>query len=70
MTSFNLSAAELRGLLISVLLFAAAGAVPLIADGYPLQIGISIVMYTALATSWLLFSGPTNYIALSTAAFF
>ena len=27
-------------------------------------------MYTALATSWLLFSGPTNYIALSTAAFF
>ena len=39
-------------------------------DGYPLQIGISIVMYTALATSWLLFSGPTNYIALATAAFF
>ena len=31
---------------------------------------ISIAMYTALATSWLLFSGPTNYIALSTAAFF
>ena len=52
------------------LLFVAAALVPLIADGYPLQIGISIVMYTALATSWLLFSGPTNYIALSTAAFF
>jgi branched-chain amino acid transport system permease protein len=69
-SSFHLSSAERRGLLISVLLFAAAAAVPLIADGYPLQIGISIVMYTALATSWLLFSGPTNYIALSTAAFF
>ena len=27
-------------------------------------------MYTVLATSWTLFSGPTNYIALSTAAFF
>jgi branched-chain amino acid transport system permease protein len=35
-----------------------------------LQLAISMVMYTALATSWLLFSGPTNYIALSTAAFF
>ena len=27
-------------------------------------------MYTALATSWTLFSGPTNYISLATAAFF
>ena len=47
-----------------------AALVPLVADGYALQLSISIVMYTALATSWLLFSGPTNYIALSTAAFF
>ena len=70
MTSFNFSAAELRSLLVCVVLFAAAALVPLVADGYPLQISISIVMYTALATSWLLFSGPTNYIALSTAAFF
>jgi len=69
-TSFNFSAAEIRGLVVSVVLFIAAALVPLVADGYPLQIGISIVMYTALATSWLLFSGPTNYIALSTAAFF
>jgi len=69
-SSLHLSPAEIRGLIISVLLFAAAAAVPLLADGYPLQIAISIVMYTALATSWLLFSGPTNYIALSTAAFF
>ena len=68
--SLNFSAAERRGLVISILLFVAAAVVPLVADGYPLQIGISIVMYTALATSWLLFSGPTNYIALSTAAFF
>ena len=27
-------------------------------------------MFTVLATSWTLFSGPTNYISLSTAAFF
>ena len=48
MKSFNLTAAERRGLLISVVLFAAAALVPLVADGYPLQISISIVMYTAL----------------------
>ena len=66
----GLPAGERRNLLISAALFVAAGFVPLVFDGYVLQLTISIVMYTALATSWLLFSGPTNYIALSTAAFF
>jgi branched-chain amino acid transport system permease protein len=65
-----LAAGERRTLLASVLLFIAAGLVPLVFGGYVLQVTISIVMYTAFATSWLLFSGPTNYIALSTAAFF
>jgi branched-chain amino acid transport system permease protein len=66
----GLTAGEGRNLLITVGLFALAALVPLFADGYALQLAISIVMYTALSTSWLLFSGPTNYIALSTAAFF
>jgi branched-chain amino acid transport system permease protein len=69
-TGVGLTARERRTLLISAALFIAAGLVPLIFDGYVLQLAISIVMYAALATSWLLFSGPTNYIALSTAAFF
>ena len=51
-------------------LFALAAVVPLVARRLSVANRISIVMYTALATSWLLFSGPTNYIALSTAAFF
>ncbi len=66
----GITAREWRNLLLSALIFIAAGFVPLIFGGYVLQLTISIVMYTALATSWLLFSGPTNYIALSTAAFF
>ena len=70
MRKFRLSSAEWRNLLISVGVFVLAAIIPKVADGYPLQIAISIVMYTVLATSWLLFSGPTNYIALSTAAFF
>jgi branched-chain amino acid transport system permease protein len=66
----SLSAGERRNLLIGVAIFIAAAAIPLLLGGYALQLAISIVMYTALSTSWLLFSGPTNYIALSTAAFF
>jgi branched-chain amino acid transport system permease protein len=61
---------EWRNLLISAAGFIAVGFVPLVFGGYALQLTISIAMYAALATSWLLFSGPTNYIALSTAAFF
>jgi branched-chain amino acid transport system permease protein len=66
----GLSGVELRKLLISAVIFVLAALVPLVFGGYPLQLAINIAMYAALTTSWLLFSGPTNYIALSTAAFF
>jgi len=65
-----ISAREWRMLLVSVLILLIAACVPLVVGGYLLQVSISIVMYAAFATSWLLFSGPTNYIALCTAAFF
>jgi branched-chain amino acid transport system permease protein len=39
-------------------------------DAYLLSLGVTIAMYTVLATSWALFSGPTHYISLATAAFF
>ncbi len=53
----------------AVLLIIAA-LLPFASDGYMLSIGVSIAMYTVLATSWALFSGPTHYISLATAAFF
>ncbi|MEP3114426.1 branched-chain amino acid ABC transporter permease [Nisaea sp.] len=59
----------LRGGAILLVLLAAT-ALPLLADGYWLSIAVTIMMYTALATSWALFSGPTHYIALSTGAFY
>ncbi|MFZ9021174.1 MAG: branched-chain amino acid ABC transporter permease, partial [Paracoccaceae bacterium] len=43
---------------------------PFLANGYMLGIGVDVMMYTALATSWVLFSGPTHYISLASAAFF
>jgi branched-chain amino acid transport system permease protein len=65
-----LNASEKRQLFIAVLLFAAASLLPVVSSGYWLTLGISIAMFTVLATSWALFSGPTNYISLATAAFF
>jgi branched-chain amino acid transport system permease protein len=49
---------------------AALAAVPLVADGYQLALGVGIMMYAVLATAWALFSGPTRYISLATVAFF
>ena len=48
----------------------ALAAFPLVASGYHLALGISLLYFTVLATAWALFSGPTHYISLATAAFF
>ncbi|MEM7269174.1 MAG: branched-chain amino acid ABC transporter permease [Pseudomonadota bacterium] len=47
-----------------------AAFLPTIANPYWLGLGVDVMMYVALATSWVLFSGPTHYISLATAAFF
>lgn len=55
---------------IGAVLFLLAALVPFFADGYSMSIAVTIAMYTALATSWALFSGPTHYISLASGAFF
>ncbi len=65
-----MSGGERRGLILGALIFATVASLPLLDTGYWLSLGISIAMYTVLATSWTLFSGPTHYISLATAAFF
>ena len=49
---------------------AAIAAFPLVANGYYISFGINLLQYVVLATAWTLFSGPTRYISLATAAFF
>ena len=39
-------------------------------ERYPIVSLISILMFVTLTVSWTLFSGPTHYISLATAAFF
>jgi branched-chain amino acid transport system permease protein len=48
----------------------AAAMLPLFDEGYYLSLALNMVMYAALCTAWTLFSGPTHYVSLATAAFF
>ena len=50
--------------------FALLACLPFTGHSYLLTLGVGIAMYTVLATSWALFSGPTHYISLATAAFY
>jgi branched-chain amino acid transport system permease protein len=65
-----MSPRETRNLVIAALLFGAAALLPFTDNGYAISIGVTIAMYVVLSTSWALFSGPTHYISLATAAFY
>lgn len=58
------------GFTLGAVIIALLAGVPLVASGYQLALGISILYFTVLATAWALFSGPTHYISLATVAFF
>lgn len=65
-----MTARETRDVGLAVVLLALAACLPWVPSAYLLTIGVTVAMYTVLATSWALFSGPTHYISLATAAFF
>ncbi len=60
----------IREILIAALVALAAAFVPLVVNAYWLSIGVTAMMYIALTTSWVIFSGPTHYISLASGAFF
>lgn len=66
----GLNEKEQRVAAIGLLCFAAAAAIPFADDGYYLSLSVNIAMYAVLCTAWTLFSGPTHYVSLATAAFF
>jgi len=57
-------------LALAALAFLALAFVPALDSAYLTTLAISVAMYGVLATSWALFSGPTHYISLATAAFY
>ena len=56
--------------IIGAVAVVAAATLPLFDQGYYLAIALNMVLYAALCTAWTLFSGPTHYVSLATAAFF
>jgi branched-chain amino acid transport system permease protein len=56
------------GLLLLILILLATS--PLYAPQYTVILLTSIFMYIVIAVSWTMFSGPTGYISLASAAFF
>lgn len=61
---------DIRNLLLAAAALGLAALLPFYDSGYILSIATTMAMFTVLATSWALFSGPTHYISLATAAFF
>jgi branched-chain amino acid transport system permease protein len=55
---------------IALVALAALAMVPYVADAYWLLQAINILTYTALATAWAFFSGPTRYVSLAASAFY
>lgn len=65
-----MKAPEIRNLIVSAALLGLAALLPIYGSAYWLTMGTTMAMFAVLATSWALFSGPTHYISLATAAFF
>ena len=66
----RLSPGEIWTGVVALAVVAAAAALPVYDQGYYLALALNIVLYAALCTAWTLFSGPTHYVSLATAAFF
>jgi len=66
----TLDQSEIRVGLLGAIAVAALATLPLFSQGYYLSLGVNLMLYAALCTAWTLFSGPTHYISLATAAFF
>jgi branched-chain amino acid transport system permease protein len=60
----------LAGGSVSLALLIVLATLPLYAPGYAPVLLASIFMYIVLTVSWTIFSGPTGYVSLATAAFF
>ena len=68
-TTFTSKRSLVSGSIILILLILLATS-PLYAPGYPVILLSSILMYTVITVSWVIFSGPTGYTSLAPAAFF
>jgi branched-chain amino acid transport system permease protein len=66
----RLTSREILTAIVGAVVLGIMATLPLFDQGYYLSLTLNIVMYAALCTAWTLFSGPTHYVSLATAAFF
>lgn len=67
---FSMTQKELRLGIAGAIIAGLAALLPLFDQAYYLSLSVNIMLYAALCTAWSLFSGPTHYVSLATAAFF
>ncbi|MFX8910874.1 hypothetical protein ABTN03_19675, partial [Acinetobacter baumannii] len=53
-----------------ILFFLLAFSLPFWGGGYLLSLGVSVLLYAFLASSWAIFTGPSRLLSLATSAFF
>jgi branched-chain amino acid transport system permease protein len=70
MQTGRVSWVRLRTPVLGVVLLLAMGTLSLYASAYTVIMVTNILLYVILTMSWVLFSAPTGYISLATAAFF
>lgn len=61
---------ELRIAGLGIAALIATSLLPFATEGYYLTLTVNIAIYVVLCTAWTLFSGPTHYVSLATAAFY
>ncbi|NMG37618.1 branched-chain amino acid ABC transporter permease [Chelativorans sp. ZYF759] len=66
----RLTTEEIRIGVIGAVVVALVALLPFFDNGFYLSLTVNIMLYAALCTAWTLFSGPTHYVSLATAAFF
>jgi branched-chain amino acid transport system permease protein len=57
-------------LILALAIFVVLGFVPTMTQGYAVTLLTDMLRYVILAVAWMLFSGPTGYMSLATAAFY
>jgi branched-chain amino acid transport system permease protein len=70
MNTTNFTKNKIISLAILAVAFIVLALMPVITQGYWVTLLTDILRYVVLAVAWMIFSGPTNYMSLATAAFY
>jgi branched-chain amino acid transport system permease protein len=70
MNTKNLTTSRWISLAVLAVIFVLLALLPTITQGYWVTLMTDILRFAILAVAWVIFSGPTGYMSLATAAFF